>query len=120
MMEQSIRELFGDNKLSEDSVKYYAKMTFFLPAKYKVFLIQLEMTYKFLELFTCQKGVASSGYRKAYQIKSKDKRRYHPLFMVDLSMGIQIGRYLDDIFQNFCIDLPNYAFEKEPIKRAQC
>ena len=119
MMEQSICESFGHNKLSEDTVKYYAKMNFFLPTKYEDFLVQLETTYKFLELFTRRKGIASSGYRKAYRIMSEDKRRYRPLFTVDPSMGIRIGRYLDNIFQNFCIDLSDYAFKKEPIKRSQ-
>jgi hypothetical protein len=119
MMEQSICESFGDSKLSKEMLEYYAKMNFFLPKQYEDFLIQLEMTYKFLELFTCRKGVASSGYWKAYRIMSKDKRRYRPLFTVDPSMGIRIGRCLDNIFQNFCIDLSNYAFKKEPIKRAQ-
>lgn len=119
LMEQSIRESFGDNKLSDDTIKYYAKMNFFLPATYEDFIVQLETAFKFLELFTRRKGIASEGYRKAFRVMSEDKRRYRPLFTVDPTMGIRIGRYLDNIFQNFCIDLADYAFESEPIKRAQ-
>ena len=47
LKEQSIGELFGDSRLSEDTVKYYTKMSFFLPATYDDFLIQLKTTYKF-------------------------------------------------------------------------
>jgi hypothetical protein len=34
-------------------------------------------------------------------------------------MGIQIGRFLDNLFQNFCNDLAEYAFNKEPLRRAK-
>jgi hypothetical protein len=119
LVEQSIRETFGDEKLSNDTVKYYAKMNYHLPSNYEDFLFQLDACYRASEVFTCERGIASEGYRKAYQIMSSDRRRYRPLFMVDPAMGIKIGRFLDNLFQNFCNDLAEYAFEKEPLRRAK-
>jgi hypothetical protein len=87
MMEQSIHKSFGDTQLSNTTIKHYAKMNFFLPATYKDFIIQLETTFKFLKIFTQRKGIASSGYRKAFKIMSEDKRRYSPLFTADTLHG---------------------------------
>jgi hypothetical protein len=78
LVEQSIRETFGDAKLSEDIVKFYAKMNFYIPATFADFMVQLETCYRTLELFTCRKGITSKGYRPAYKIMSEDTRRYPP------------------------------------------
>jgi hypothetical protein len=38
---------------------------------------------------------------------------------VDPAMGIKIGRFLDNLFQNFCNDLAEFAFEREPLQKAK-
>ena len=48
-----------------------------------------------------------------------DRRRYHPLFTVDPAMGIKIGRLLDNIFQNLCNNLVEFAFDRDPLRRAR-
>jgi hypothetical protein len=119
MVEPAIRETFGDSKLSEETVKFYAKMNYHLPANYEDFLFQLAACYKALELFTRQQGIASEGYRRAYRIMSADRRRYRPLFTVDPSMGIKIGRFLDNLFQNFCSDLAEYASDRNALQKVR-
>jgi hypothetical protein len=62
LIKQSVRETFGDNKLSSDVVKFYAKGNFFLPMTLTDIMIQLQTWYKTLELFTSRKGITSKGY----------------------------------------------------------
>jgi hypothetical protein len=62
LVKQLIPETFGDNKLSDEVVKFYAKGNFFLPTTFTDFMIQLETCFKTLELFTSQKGIAAKGY----------------------------------------------------------
>jgi hypothetical protein len=119
MVEQSIRETFGDSKLSEETVKFYAKMNNNLPVNYKDFLFQLSACYKALKLFTRQRGIASEGYRRAHRIMSVDRRRYSPLFTVDPSLGIKTGQFIDKLFQNFCNDLAEYSSELNLIQKAR-
>jgi hypothetical protein len=76
---QSICKTFGNDKLSEETVKYYAKMNYNLPSNYKDFLFQLNACYKALELFTHQSGIALEDNRRTHQIMSADRRRYRPL-----------------------------------------
>jgi hypothetical protein len=76
MLEQSTRETFGDAKLNDDTIRFYAKMNFYLPSSYEDFTIQLKTCYKMLELFTHKHAVASKGYIRAFQIMSDDYRRY--------------------------------------------
>jgi hypothetical protein len=116
LVEQSIRETFGDVKLMDEEVKYYARMNFFLPASFEDFMIQLETCYQTLELFTNRKGIASAGYRLAFKIIAENKKWCRPLFDTDLSLGVKIGRFLDNLFQNFCSDLSEQIFADDPIK----
>jgi hypothetical protein len=116
--EQSIQETFRDDKLSKETIKYYTKINYNLPSNYEDFLFQLDACYRALELFTCQRGIASEGNHCAHQIMSTDRRRYRPLFTVDPAMGIKIGRFLDNLFQNFCNDLAEFAFEQEPLQKS--
>jgi hypothetical protein len=119
MMEQSIRETFGDAKLSKESVRFYAKGNYFLPPSFPDFMIQLETCYKTLELFTCRSGIASRGYRLAYRLIHEQAVRYQPLFVANPTLGIKIGRYLDNVFQNFCSDVAEYVHDKDPIRGAR-
>jgi hypothetical protein len=119
LVEQSIRETFGDAKLSEEIVKFYSKMNFYIPSSFADFMVQLETCYRTLELFTCRKGIASTGYRLAYNIMSEDTRQYRPLFASDPSLGVKIGRFLDNVFQNFCSDLADFLFDRDPIRSSR-
>ena len=111
LVEQSIRETFGDAKLSDKIVKFYAKGNYFLPTTFPDFMIQLETCYRTLELFTSRRGIASKGYRLAFRLIQEQAVRYRPLFMSDPTLGIKIGRFLDNVFQNFCLDFSDYIFD---------
>jgi hypothetical protein len=100
-IEQSIREIFGDAKLDDETIKFYLKLNFFLPPSYKDFMTQLETCFRALELFTRHRGIAAEGYRSARRIISSQLVRYRPLFNSDPLMGVKIGRFLDNVFQNF-------------------
>jgi hypothetical protein len=116
LVKKSIRETFGDAKVIDNMVKYYAWMNFCLPASLQNFMIQLEMCYRTLELFTNQKGIASAGYRLASKIIAEHKKRYRPLFDSDLSLRVKIGQFLDNFFQNFCSESAVHDDEKIMIK----
>jgi hypothetical protein len=100
LVEQSIRETFGDAKLSDEIVKFYAKGNYFLPTTFPDFMIQLETCFRTLELFTSRRGIASKGYRLAFRLIQEQAVRYRPLFRSDPTLGIKIGRFLDNVFQN--------------------
>ena len=119
LVEQSIRETFGDAKLSDEIVKFYAKGNYFLPTTFPDFMIQLETCYRTLELFTSRRGIASKGYRLAFRLIQEQAVRYRPLFMSDPTLGIKIGRFLDNVFQNFCLDFSDYIFDRDPIRSAR-
>jgi hypothetical protein len=118
-IEQSIREIFGDAKLGDETVKFYSKMNYFLPPSFEDFMIQLMTCVRSLELFTSYKGIASEGYRTAHRIISVQSIRYRPLFATDPLMGVKIGRFLDNIFQNFVGDFSEYIYERRPIGSAR-
>jgi hypothetical protein len=44
---------------------------------------------------------------------SEDTRRYCSPFASDPSLGLKIGRFLDNVFQNFCTD--SFVFDRDPI-----
>jgi hypothetical protein len=119
LVEQQIHETFRDAKLSEEIVKFYAKMNFHIPTSFADFMVQLETCYQTLELFISQRGIASVGYCLAYKIMSADTRRYRPLFAADPSLGVKVGRFLDNVFQNFCSDLADFSFDRDPIRSAR-
>jgi hypothetical protein len=119
LLEQSIRETFGDAKLSEETVKFYAKGNYFLPSSFPDFMIQLEACFRTLELFTARRGIASKGYRLAHRLIQEQSVRYRPLFVADPTLGIKIGRFLDNVFQNFCSDLAEYVFDKDPVRASR-
>jgi hypothetical protein len=109
--------VFGNAKLGDKTVKFYSKMNYFLPPSFEDFMIQLSTCYRSLELFTTRyKGIASEGYRTAHQIISMQSIRYCPLFATDPLMGVKIGRFLNNIFQNFVGDLSEYLYKWKPIK----
>jgi hypothetical protein len=118
-IKQSIRKIFGDAKLEDKTVKFYSKMNYFLPPSFEDFMIQLPTCYRSLELFTRYKGIASEGYLTAHQIISMQSIQYHPLFATGPLMGVNIGRFLDDIFQNFVGDFLEYLYEEKLIQRAR-
>jgi hypothetical protein len=119
LVEQSIRETFGDAKLSDEIVKFYAKGNYFLPTTFPDFMIQLETCFRTLELFTSRRGIASKGYRLAFRLIQEQAVRYRPLFRSDPTLGIKIGRFLDNVFQNFCLDFSDYVFDRDPIRSAR-
>jgi hypothetical protein len=53
LVEQSIPEMFGDVKLSEDIIKIVCQDEFYIPVSFANFMVQLRTCYQTLELFTC-------------------------------------------------------------------
>jgi hypothetical protein len=39
--------------------------------------------------------------------------------MADATLGVKIGRFLDNVFQNFCANLSEYIFERDPLPSAR-
>jgi hypothetical protein len=51
-IQQSIQSIFGEHKIDEDSVKYYASWDFYLPDILENLKVQNEMCVKFLDQMT--------------------------------------------------------------------
>jgi hypothetical protein len=59
---ENMQAMFGENTFDEDSIKRYTKKQFFVPSRIEDWSIQLFSTAKFLDLLTCEDGIAAEAY----------------------------------------------------------
>ena len=60
--------MFGEDKLDEDTVLYYAQRELHLPSTYEQVLVQLGTTLQLLKLFTRERGIASEYHREGFHL----------------------------------------------------
>jgi hypothetical protein len=100
-LQQGIRSLFGDTKINEDTVRYFAKHEYYLSDSLENLEIQLETCVKFLDLLTAKGGIASAGYTEALYLIKSNRSAFYTLFAHDPLLGVKIAYLLDRIFQEF-------------------
>jgi hypothetical protein len=104
-VKQNIRSMFGDGKLNDDTIMYFAKHGFYLAGSVKNLEIQLNTCVEFLDLITVRRGIASKGfatglrYLKTYQSAIQKMQAADHLFV------IKVAYFLDRVFQDFINDL---------------
>jgi hypothetical protein len=115
----AIRSMFGDSKLDDESLKYYAKNEFYLAGDFTELEEQLRTTIEFLDLITRRKGISSEGYEYGLQLLLE----HRPLFLELIDKRpIFCAEYiymLDTVFQNFVYKLGSNYLKSNPIKRAK-
>jgi hypothetical protein len=82
-LQQSIRSMFGDTEVDEDSVKYYAQHEFYLPHTATDLEIQLQTCISFLDTLTSKEGIASEGYAYGLKILKRNWLMFQSLFDQD-------------------------------------
>jgi hypothetical protein len=64
----NMRAMFGEKTFDEDSIKWHTKKQFFLPSRIEDWATQLNSVIRFIDLLTCEDGIASEAYRTAYNL----------------------------------------------------
>lgn len=118
-LQQSIRSMFGDTEVDEDSVKYYASNEFYLAQTVTDLEIQLQTCIRFLDTMTANEGIASEGYTYGLKLLKKNWLMFQSLFDLDHLFGVRLGYFLDRVFQSFLSKLLSYQDESEPILAAR-
>jgi hypothetical protein len=114
----NMRAMFGEKTFDEDSIKIYTKKQFFLPSRVEDWYIQLVVTARFLELLTCEDGIASEAYRTAQDLYEQNEQTFRAAFQADKLMGVKVLHFLDRVFQEFATDLGRYAGQENPLRAA--
>jgi hypothetical protein len=100
-LQQGLRSLFGDTKINEDTVRYFARHEYYLADSRESLEIQLETCVKFLDLLTAKGGIASAGYTQGLYLIKSNRSAFYTLFAHDPLLGVKIAYLLDRIFQEF-------------------
>jgi hypothetical protein len=116
--QQAIQAMFGDTKIDDESVKYYASQDFFLAHDLTSFESQLDTCISFLEMMTRPKGIATEGYRHLRTLIREEYRTFSNLFLGDSQFGARLGYLADRVFQRFANKLVTYDHEPKPILAA--
>jgi hypothetical protein len=80
--------------------------------------IQLVATARFLELLTCEDGIASEAYRTAQDLYKQNEQTFRAAFQADKLMGVKVPHFLDRVFQEFATDLSRHAGQENPLRAA--
>jgi hypothetical protein len=110
--------MFGDTKIDDESVRYYASQDFFLATIPAEFEGQLETCILFLELITQKNRIASEGFRFLQKFSDDEFQTFINLFAGDPQFGIRIGYLADRVFQRFLNKLITYQDDRIPITSA--
>ena len=117
--QSDIRSMFGDGKLSDEMVKYFAKDDFFLPSNLYELQDMLKTCIDGLELLTCRRGIASDGYRYGLEILESNWRTLLNWLGHDKLFPVKFAYLLDKTFQNFVSDLGRFSGRTRPIREAR-
>jgi hypothetical protein len=115
----NMRSMFGEKTFDEDTIKRYTKKQFFFPTRIEDWAVQLESTIRFLDLLTCDDGIASEGYRTALDFYERNDQTLRTTFRNDKLIGVKILYFLDRVFQEFATDLSRYSSLANPLRSAR-
>jgi hypothetical protein len=114
----NMRAMFGEKTFDEDSIKRCTKKHFFLPSRIEDWATQLNSVIRFIDLLTCEDGIASEACRVAYDLCDHHERTFRSIFQSDKLMGVKILCFLDREFQEFATDLSQFAGQTDPLRAA--
>lgn len=117
--QSSIRSVFGDGKLSDEMVKYFAKDDFFIPKNLYELEDMVRTCIQALDLFTNPRSIASDGYRYGLKLLTSKSTQMLKLFDLDRLFPTKFAYVLDKAFQNFASHLSEWANYRNPIAEAR-
>jgi hypothetical protein len=117
--ELAIRSVFGEDVVTDEVVKYYAKNDLFLASSYEDAKNQLRTCLKCLEKLTYKNSIGTDGYSYGIDLLSKHRRKFMKEAKRDPQIYIKFVYMLDRVFQNFVSRLGAFHRERHPIERAK-
>lgn len=117
---QHLQEVFGDGKLTEESLKEFSKEQYHVPGDYNQAADQLKSAIRLLDILTGERSVASDGYRRGLRFLVDHRRRFNQALSDDSSFLVRYLYLLDGIFQAFCEKLLIHGAGKtQPLHRCR-
>jgi hypothetical protein len=117
--ELAIRSVFGEDTVTDEVVRYYAKNDLFLAASYEDAKNQLRTCLKCLEKLTHKGSVGTDGYSYGIDLLSKHRRKFMKESRRDPQIYIKFVYMLDRVFRNFVSRLGGFHRERHPIRNAR-
>ena len=117
--ELAIRSVFGEDAVTDEVVKYYAKNDLFLASSYEDAKNQLRTCLKCLERLTYKSSIGTDGYSYGIDLLSKHRRKFMKEAKRDPQIYIKFVYMLDQVFQNFVSRLGAFHRERHPIEKAK-
>ena len=112
-----LREIFGDGKMSESSLKSLADTSWSVPLDFNDAQVQLSTAIAMLDLLTRKKSIASDGYRYGLSVMKENSRKFVRQGKSDKLFFAKYLYFLDRVFQNFCSTLLESAKDRDPFKK---
>jgi hypothetical protein len=117
--ELAIRSVFGEDVVTDEVVKYYAKNDLFLASTYEDAKNQLRTCLKCLEKLTYKSAIGTDGYSYGIDLLSKHRRKFMKEAKRDPQIYIKFVYMLDRVFQNFVSRLGSFHRERHPIEKSK-
>jgi hypothetical protein len=117
--ELAIRSVFGEDTVTDEVVRYYAKNDLFLAVSYEDAKNQLRTCLKCLEKLTSKGSIGTDGYSYGIDLLSRHRRKFMKESRRDHQIYIKFVYMLDRVFQNFISRLGAFHRERDPIQKAK-
>lgn len=115
---QHLREVFGDGKLTDDTLDYLAQDRLCLPKNRAEAEVMLQMAIRFLDKLTGYRSIAADGYRYGLLLLGDNVRPFARQAEEDDLFITKFLYFLDTTFQRFCENLLKNGTGKDPIGKA--
>jgi hypothetical protein len=110
--------MFGDTKLDDDAVKYFAKQDFFLADTMADLEEQLRTTLDFLILLTRKGSIAVEGYEYGLEFINDNRQVFQLAIATRSSFCAKFAFVLVGVFQGFLHKLAQFHGRANAISRA--
>ena len=117
--ELAIRSVFGEDTVTDEVVRYYAKNDLFLASSYEDTKNQLRTCLKCLEKLTYKGSIGTAGYSYGIDLLSRHRRKFMKESKRDPQIYIKFVYMLDRVFQNFISRLGSFYRDRDPIPSAK-
>jgi hypothetical protein len=114
----AIRAMFGDTKLDDEAVKYFAKQDFFLADTLADLEEQLRTTLDFLILLTREGSIALEGYEYGLKFINENRQVFQVAIATRSSFCVKFAFVLDGVFQGFLNKLGHFHGRANAISQA--
>jgi hypothetical protein len=114
----AIRAMFGDTKLDDEAVKYFAKQDFFLAETLADLEEQLRTTLDFLILLTRRGSIALEGYEFGLKFINENRQVFQLAIATKSNFCAKFAFVLDGVFQGFLNKLGQFHGKRNAISQA--